>query len=942
MAITNISPTSGITGQVITISTDYDYGYITSITYVKVGGVNATNVSQVDHNDTVRIYATVASGATGTVSVRFIDFDAAMVTDTSSQTFTYYTAPTISSFTPSSAGEDSSVTITGTYFTGATSVKFGGTEAASFTINSATSITAVVGIGSSGYITVTTPGGTATSEDYFTHIDPPSITSFTPSTGGTGNTVTITGTNFTNAALQDAKFGSTSATSFSVVNATTITAVVAAGSTGLVGVRFSGIWRYSSGTFTYNVTPTAVAQSVTTNEDTAVSITLVGTDPEGNTLSYYIVSGPTYGSLGSFTGTPARITVYTPNANIHGADSFTFRVHDGYTYSSNATVSITITSVNDIPLANAQSVSTDEDTAKAITLTGSDVEGSTLTYSIVSNPSNGALSGTAPSVTYTPTSNFNGTDSFTFKVNDGTADSSTAIVTITVNAVNDPPSFTSGGNISVNRNSGAYSNAWATNLSAGPSNESGQTLSFTVTNNNNSLFSVQPTVNASGVLTFTPTTNRPTTSASSETATVTISIQDDGGTANGGSNTSANQTFVITVAFPTPTISSGAGAVDPNVGGLGTTVTINGTNFRDAGNNNIVTVVSFGGTAATSFTVVSATSITAVVGSGTTGTVLVTTYGGTATKESAFTFFNPPNISSFTPTSRAAGLNVVITGTNFTGVTAVSFGGTAATSFTVVSATSITAVVGSGSSGIVSVTNPGGTATLAGFTIIPAPTISSFTAASGKTGDTITITGTSFNTASSVAIGGTAAASFTVVSATSITAVVGSGTTGVITVTTEAGTATSTGTFTFIPAPTITSFTPTSGVAGATITITGTNFTGATIVNFGGTAAASFTVVSATSITAVVGAGTDGTIVVTTPGGTATSSGTFDFYVSATLPTDNFSVLDVISSRSTVFPSAASTTSLKYLLDTYVPNRVNDSLDSLRDFGGYTFSNLGG
>ena len=75
----------------------------------------------------------------------------------------------------------------------------------------------------------------------------------------------------------------------------------------------------------------------------------------------------------------------------------------------------------------------------------------------------------------------------------------------------------------------------------------------------------------------------------------------------------------------------------------------------------------------------------------------------------------------------------------------------------------------------------------------------------------------------------------------------GSGATGTITVTTPGGTATSSGTFTFIPAPTITSFTPTSGGAGTVVTITGTNFTGATAVAFGGTAAASFTVTSATS-----------------------------------------------------------------------------------------------
>ena len=108
-------------------------------------------------------------------------------------------------------------------------------------------------------------------------------------------------------------------------------------------------------------------------------------------------------------------------------------------------------------------MTTDEDTAKAITLSATDVEGSALTYSVVTGPAHGTLSGTAPALTYTPAANYNGTDSFTFKANDGTADSNVGDGSITVKAVNDAPSFTKGANQTVAGEPGAQTVAgWAT------------------------------------------------------------------------------------------------------------------------------------------------------------------------------------------------------------------------------------------------------------------------------------------------------------------------------------------------------------------------------------------------------------------------------------------------------------------------------------------------
>jgi endonuclease/exonuclease/phosphatase family metal-dependent hydrolase len=241
-----------------------------------------------------------------------------------------------------------------------------------------------------------------------------------------------------------------------------------------------------------------------------------------------------------------------------------------------------------------------------------------------------------------------------------------------------------------------------------------------------------------------------------------------------------------------------------------------------------------------------------------------------------------PSITSFSPTSGPVGTNVVITGTAFTGATAVKFNGTAATSFTVNSDTQITATVPTGATtGPISVTTANGTGTSStSFTVTaPAPSITSFSPTSGPVGTNVIITGTAFTGATAVKFNGTAATSFTVNSDTQITATVPTGaTSGTISVTTANGTGTSSASFTVtttVAAPSITSFSPTSGAVGTNVTITGTNFTGATAVTFNGTSA-SFTTNSNVMVTATVPSGaTTGPITLTTPSGTATSSANF-------------------------------------------------------------------
>ncbi|MCU0425938.1 MAG: IPT/TIG domain-containing protein [Candidatus Kapabacteria bacterium] len=317
----------------------------------------------------------------------------------------------------------------------------------------------------------------------------------------------------------------------------------------------------------------------------------------------------------------------------------------------------------------------------------------------------------------------------------------------------------------------------------------------------------------------------------------------------------------------------------------GDVITIDGINFTGA------TGVKFGDTVAASYTVVSPTRITAVVGNGKTGAVSVIGPGGVGSR-SKFIYYapgagrpNPPIITSFSPTEGPDGTVVTINGFNFQGAdwftTAVRIGdapdGPRTAIIQSMTSTRLVVRVNGGATGLIRVYTPAGvTTSTQTFTYFPPPTITAFSPTTGGAGTTVTILGTSFNGVTAVRIGGVAVASYTVDSPTQISAVVGSGATGRVTVVANGGTATSASNFTFPtppPAPVITSFTPAIATSGTVITINGSNFTAATQVSFGGTAAQSFTVVNASRITAVVGAGASGNVSVTTPSGTATKAG---------------------------------------------------------------------
>jgi len=362
--------------------------------------------------------------------------------------------------------------------------------------------------------------------------------------------------------------------------------------------------------------------------------------------------------------------------------------------------------------------------------------------------------------------------------------------------------------------------------------------------------------------------------------------------------------FTYLAAASQPTVAG----VSPNAGPLagGTSVTITGTGFTGA------TSVDFGGTAATNVNVVSATQITATDPAESAGTVdvTVTTPGGTSATSSAdqFSYVAAPAVTGVSPTAGplAGGTSVTITGTNFNGATLVDFGTTPATNVTIVSGTQITATDPAESAGTVdvTVTTPFGTSVTSSadqFSYVAAPAVTGVSpnADALAGGTSVTITGTNFNGATLVDFGSTAATNVTVVSGTQITATDPAESAGTVdvTVTTPFGTSTTSAAdqFSYVAAPAVTGVSPNADAlaGGTSITITGTNFSGATAVDFGSTPATNVTVVSGTQITATDPAESAGTVdvTVTTPFGTSTTSAADQFTYNSTAATPVFTNL---------------------------------------------------
>jgi len=311
-----------------------------------------------------------------------------------------------------------------------------------------------------------------------------------------------------------------------------------------------------------------VNQGSTLNIPATVGVLANDSDPDGDSLTASLGSGPQHGSVtlnsdGSFS--------YTPTASFSGTDSFSYMVSDGLGGTATGTAVIQVNPVNLPPVVASYSYTTLENKLLTVAAPGvltndTDPNGNALTASLLLGAANGQVTvNSNGSFTYQPNTDFNGTDSFAYQVSDGHGDFAVGMVQISVTPVNQQPSFSASNPPASNENAGPQTvDHWAL-FNPGAANESGQTATYTVQSvSNAALFAALPSVDANGTLTYTAASD------ANGTSTFTVYVTDSGGTANGGNNTSATQTFTITVnavnqppsftASNPPTVSENAGA----------------------------------------------------------------------------------------------------------------------------------------------------------------------------------------------------------------------------------------------------------------------------------------------------------------------------------------------------------------------------------------------
>jgi hypothetical protein len=283
-----------------------------------------------------------------------------------------------------------------------------------------------------------------------------------------------------------------------------------------------------------NDPPAATGDTATTAEDTPLTVPAPGvlandtdTDNAPAQLAAVLVLGPAHGSV---TLNPDGGFTYTPARDYNGPDSFTYRASDGSASSPAATVSLTVTAVNDDPTPGGDARITPEDTplTVAVLANDTDVDGDTpLTVVSVAPPAHGTATTNGTTVVYTPAADYNGTDLFTYTVGDGRGGTATAMVTVTVAAVNDPPA--PGDDAATTAEDAPVTIDVLANDRPGPTDEAGQPLAvFVLTQpahgsvtSNGATVTYTPAANYAGADAFTYTV---TDGQSLATATVAVTV----------------------------------------------------------------------------------------------------------------------------------------------------------------------------------------------------------------------------------------------------------------------------------------------------------------------------------------------------------------------------------------------------------------------------------
>jgi VCBS repeat-containing protein len=296
-----------------------------------------------------------------------------------------------------------------------------------------------------------------------------------------------------------------------------------------------------------NDAPVAVADSASVDEDDVLTVAAPGvltndSDIDSATLSAVEVSGPDDGTLdlhgdGSYT--------YTPDANFFGSDSFEYKANDGALDSNTVTVTITVNSVNDPPVANDDDGGTviaghtiDKNAMEGVLSNDTDLanEGQTLSAIKVTEPAHGTVDlNSDGSYSYTADSGYGGPDSFTYKANDGVDDSATKTVSITVNATNSTP-IANDDTGSTNEDTpltvaapGVLANDPADADGPNPrtADKASEPAHGTAIVNPNGSYTYTPDANYNGLDTFTYTSNDGEDDSNPATVTITVNPVDD-------------------------------------------------------------------------------------------------------------------------------------------------------------------------------------------------------------------------------------------------------------------------------------------------------------------------------------------------------------------------------------------------------------------------------